>query len=69
MCKILVGHILDVCQNGNEFARPSAAVANRNDDIFVKDDHAVYMFDTEGGRGSRAIGLKELQRPYGKCFC
>lgn len=45
--------------------RPSAIVVNHKDDVFVKDDIAVYAFSAQG-KLMRTIAKGKLGHPFGK---
>ena len=45
--------------------RPSAAVVNEEDSIFVKDDICIRKFDKTGWP-LQDIGFKQFSRPFGK---
>ena len=47
------------------FLRPSAVVADSKDNIYVKDDLCVQIFDTYG-RHLKTIGMKIFRCPYGE---
>ncbi|XP_041371012.1 uncharacterized protein LOC121384617 [Gigantopelta aegis] len=51
-------------KNGVKFSHPSAVVVNERDDMFVKDDVAIHVFDRDGN-ALNIIGKKCLKRPYG----
>lgn len=46
--------------------RPSAIVINERDDMFVKDDQCIRMFDIVQGVMIRQMGAYQLSMPYGK---
>jgi hypothetical protein len=45
--------------------RPSAIVVNKKDEIFVKDDLCIRVFETVEGRLLRQMGINQLTMPYG----
>ena len=47
-----------------QMRRPSAVVVNEKDEIFVKDDHCLYHFDSEG-QFIKSMGKKMMNAPYG----
>ena len=47
-----------------QMRRPSAVVVNEKDEIFVKDDHCLYHFDSEG-HFIKTMGKKMMNAPYG----
>ena len=57
-------------KDGEKLIHPSAVVVNDNDDIFVKDDRAIYVFDKRGNP-INVIGKRCFKHPYGKIdlFC
>ena len=47
--------------------RPSAAVVNERDELFVKDDICIRVFD-KTGLPLRDIGYKHFTRPFGEYY-
>ena len=45
--------------------RPSAIVVNKKDEIFVKDDLCIRVFETVEGHLLRKMGIDQLTMPYG----
>ncbi|XP_052099003.1 uncharacterized protein LOC127733727 [Mytilus californianus] len=45
--------------------RPSAVVVNERNELFVKDDKCIRMFDLERGAIIRQMGIGQLSQPYG----
>ena len=45
--------------------RPSAIVVNKKDEMFVKDDRCIRVFETVEGHLLRQMGINQLSMPYG----
>ena len=57
--------LLSNSQDGITFVRPSAVVVDSNDNIYIKDDLCVQIFNSEG-RHLKTVGMKIFKYPYGK---
>ena len=49
--------------------RPSAIVVNKKDEIFVKDDKCIRVFDSTQGSLLEQMGVNQLTHPYGITYC
>ena len=54
---------LYLIQQGVKFKRPSAIVCDSQDNIYVKDDFGVQIFDVNG---KKIKSFGQFQRPFGK---